>query len=121
MDANETAREKSLTETTQECCKQNWISPGGNTLQSGSCTATNHPSRNLSKLDKPDMQDSAGEAGMFSNGPLHMAEQKQGDQLEPIYSSSVRIRDVALRTSQKQCTIGRSGERESGISVLVAR
>ena len=27
---------------------------------------------------------------------------KQGDQLEPIYSSSVRIRDVALRTSQNQ-------------------
>ena len=46
------------------------------------------------------MQDTAGEAGtssyvMFSNGPPHMAEQKQGDQLEPTYSSSVRIRDVA--------------------------
>ena len=24
---------------------------------------------------------------MYSYGPLHMAEQKQGDQLEPIYSS----------------------------------
>ena len=30
-----------------------------------------------------------------------MAEQKQDDQLEPTYSSSVRIRDVALRTNQK--------------------
>ena len=27
----------------------------------------------------------------------HMAEQKRGDQLEPTYSSSVRIRDVVLR------------------------
>ena len=50
-----------------------------------------------------------------------MAEQKQYDQLEPTYSSSVRIRNVALRTCQKQGAIGRSGERESGISVLVAR
>ena len=56
-----------------------------------------------------------------SYGPPHMAEQKQGDQLEPTYSSSVRIQDVALRTCQKRWTIGRSGERGSGISVLAAR
>ena len=31
----------------------------------------------------------------------HMAEQKQDDQLEPTYSSSVRIREVALTTCQK--------------------
>ena len=43
---------------------------------------------------------------MFSYGPRHMAEQKQGSQLEPTCSSSVRIRDVALRTSQKQWMIG---------------
>ena len=72
------------------------------------------------------MQDTAGEAGtssyvMFSYGPLHMAEQKQDDQHEPTYSSSVRIRDIVLRTYQKRWTIGRSGERVSGISVLVAR
>ena len=46
---------------------------------------------------------------------------KQGDQLEPTYSSSLRIRDVALRTCQKWWTIGRSGGRGSGISVLVAQ
>ena len=39
----------------------------------------------------------------------------------PTYSSSLRIRDVALRTCKKRWTIGRSGERGSGISVLVAR
>ena len=57
---------------------------------------------------------------MYSYGPLHMAEQKQGDQLEPTYSSSVRIRSVALGTCRKWWTIGRSGERGSGISILIA-
>ena len=57
---------------------------------------------------------------MFSYGSPHMAELKQGDQLEPTYSSSVRIRDIALKTCQKRWTIGRSGERGLGISVLVA-
>ena len=48
----------------------------------------------------------------------HMAEQKRDDQLEPTYSSSVSIRDVAPRTCQKRWTMGRCGERESGLSVL---
>ena len=53
---------------------------------------------------------------------LVMAKQKQDDQLEHTYSSSVRIRDVvALMTFQSQWTIGRSGKRGSGISVLAAR
>ena len=55
---------------------------------------------------------------MYSYGPLHMAEQRQDEQFEPIYSSSVPIRDVALKTCQKQWTIERGGERGSGISVL---
>ena len=58
---------------------------------------------------------------MYSYGSLHMAEQKQGDQLEPTYSSSVKIRGVSLRTCQKRWTIGKGGERESEISVLMAR
>ena len=49
-------------------------------------------------------------------GPPHMAEQKQGDQLEPTYSSCVPIWDVALKTCR---TIGRVGERGSWISVLI--
>ena len=53
--------------------------------------------------------------------PPHMAEQKQDGQLEHTYSSSVRIRDVALKTCQRRETIGRCGERGSGISVLAAR
>ena len=58
---------------------------------------------------------------MYSYGPPHMAEQKQDDQLEHTYSSYVRIRDVALKTCQKRWTIGKSGERRPGISVLAVR
>ena len=79
-------------------------------------TATYLLSWKLSKLDEPDMQDTAWEAGMtsevmYSYGSPHMAEQKQDDQLEPTYSTSVKIRDVALRICQKRWTIGRSGKR----------
>ena len=50
-----------------------------------------------------------------------MDEQRQDDQLEPTYSSSVLIRDVILKTCRKQWTIGRVDKRRSGISVLMAR
>ena len=46
-----------------------------------------------------------------------MDEQRQVDQLVPTCSSSVPIRDVTLKTCQKQW----GGERESGIYVLIAR
>ena len=52
---------------------------------------------------------------------LHMAKQKQDDELEHTYSSYVRIRDVTLKTCQKRWMIGRNGEWGSGISVLAAR
>ena len=59
---------------------------------------------------------------MNSYGPPHMAKQKQDDQLKHTYSSYVRIQDVALlKTCQRRWMIGRSGERGSEISVLVAR
>ena len=58
---------------------------------------------------------------MYSYGPPHMAELKQDDRLEHTYSSCVRIRDVAQKTCQRRWTIGKSGERGSGISVLAAR
>ena len=41
-------------------------SPGGNTPQDTNCTATCILSRKLFKLDEPDMQDTAGEAGTNS-------------------------------------------------------
>ena len=58
---------------------------------------------------------------MYSYGPPHIAEKKQVKQLKHTYSSSVRIRNVALKTCQRRWTIGRSGKRGSGIFLLVAR
>ena len=110
-----------LTAITQECCEQYWISHGGSTPQRSGCTATYHPSRKLSKLDKPDMRDTAGEVGTNSKvtytcGPLHM-----DDQAEPTYNRSVPIQDVALKTDRKRLTIEKGGGRESARSVLMAR
>ena len=50
-----------------------------------------------------------------------MAAQKQDDQLERTFSSYVRIQVVVRKTYLGRWTIGRSGERGSGISVLPAR
>ena len=50
-----------------------------------------------------------------------MAVQKQDDQHEHTFSSYVRIRDIVLKTYLGRWTIGRSGERGSGISLLPAR
>ena len=57
---------------------------------------------------------------MYSYGPPHMAVQKLDDQHEHTFSSYVRIRDAVLKTYLGRWTIGRSGERGSGISVLPA-
>ena len=45
---------------------QSWTSPDGNTPQGTNYMATYLLSQKLSKLDEPDMQDTAGEAGMSS-------------------------------------------------------
>ena len=73
-----------------------------------------------------DMQDTAGEVGTksqgtYSCGPLHIDEQRQDDQPEPTYNSSVPIRGVTLRTCRKLWTIEKGGERGSGISVFLVR
>ena len=57
---------KSLTAITQECCEQYKRNLGGSTQKSSSCTATYHISQKLSKLDEPDMRETAGEAGTNS-------------------------------------------------------
>ena len=46
----------------EECCEQYWTSPGGNIPQGTNYTVTYLLSRKLSKLDEPEMQDTAGEA-----------------------------------------------------------
>ena len=77
-----------------------------NTPQGTNYIATCLPSRKLSKLDEPDMQDTAGEAGtssevMYSYGPPYMAGQKQDYQLEHTFSSYVRIREEAMNDREK--------------------
>ena len=51
----------------------------------------------------------------------HVAVQRQDDQHEHTFSRYVRIQEVVLKTYLGRWTIGRSGERGSGISVLPAR
>ena len=58
---------------------------------------------------------------LYMYGPPHMAVQKQDDQHKCTFSNYVRIRDVVQRTCLRRWTIGKSGERESGISVLPAQ
>ena len=58
---------------------------------------------------------------MYSYGPPLMAEQKQDVLLEHTFSNYVRIRDLVLKTCRRRWTIGKSGERGSGISVQAAR
>ena len=50
-----------------------------------------------------------------------MDDQRQDNQLEPIYNSSVPMQDIPLKTFQEQWMIETGGERGSGRSVLVAR
>ena len=50
-----------------------------------------------------------------------MDAQREDDQLEPTYSCSVPIRDVALKIGRKQCTIEKGIEKRSEISLLMAR
>ena len=58
---------------------------------------------------------------MYSCGPLHVNKQKQDDKLEPIYSSSVLIWGVVLKTCRKQWMIEKGGEKGSGISMLIVQ
>ena len=51
----------------------------------------------------------------------HMDLQRQDDELGPTYNSSVPIPDVALKTCLNRWTTGKSGEKGSGRSVLMAR
>ena len=53
--------------------------------------------------------------------PTHWPCKKQDNQHEHTFSNYVRIWDVVLKTCLGRWTIGRSGERGSGISVLPAR
>ena len=49
----------------------------------------------------------------------HMAKQKQDDQLELTYSSYVKTQDVTVKTCRRRWMIGRSGERWSGMMMMI--
>ena len=55
----------------------------------------------------------------YSCGPLHMDEQRQDDQLEPTYNSSMLIQNVALKTYRERWIIEKDGGSGSGRSALV--
>ena len=58
---------------------------------------------------------------MYSCGPLHMDEQRQDDQLAPIYISSGPMQDIDLKTYRERWTIETGGGRRSGRSMLEMR
>ena len=58
---------------------------------------------------------------LISDVLLYMAVQKQDDQHEHTFSNYMRIRDVVQKTCLRRWTIGESGKRGSGISVLPAQ
>ena len=58
---------------------------------------------------------------MPDSGPLHMDKQRQRDQLEPTYNSTVPVQDVALNTCRERWTIEKSSGKGLGRCALAAR
>ena len=58
---------------------------------------------------------------LISDVPLQMDEQKQDNQLEPTYNSSVLIQAVTLKTYWKRWMIEKGNGKGSGRSMLVVR
>ena len=84
LDASKTAGEEARRQLHKNAANNIEQVLDGNTPQDTNYTATCLTSRKLFKLDEPDMQDTAGEAGtssyvMYTYGPPHMAVQKQDD------------------------------------------
>ena len=115
------------TQDTEELGKHTEKKSGGNNPQGTNYTVTCLPSRKLSKLDEPDMEDTAREARQAHKGCTPMdphiwpSKSRMTSSNIHTYSSYVRIRDVALKTCQRRWMIERSGKRVSRISVLAAR
>ena len=66
IDANYTAGEKARRQIHRNAASNIEQVLDATPQQSNTCTATYHPSRKLSKLDEPEMQDTAGEPGTSS-------------------------------------------------------
>ena len=105
---------KVLRQLHQNAARIYWTSPGGSTPRSRNCIATYHLSRKLSTLDEIKRTRHVGHcwgirdeliSDMLLCTPSHgwtkQYDQRQDDQLEPTYISSVPIRDVTLKTCRK--------------------
>ena len=117
---------KSLTAITQECCEQYWTSPGDITPQSSSYTTTDHPITKTIQVRRTRVVGHCWRSRdeLVSDVLLwtpSYGRAKAGRPAWTTYSSSVPIRDVALRICRKQWTIERCSERGSGIAVLITR
>ena len=126
MDANKTAGEEARRQLHKNATSNLEQVLAATPKKTPTVRATCLVSLKLFKLDEPEMQDTAEEAGtnslvMYSYGPPHMAVQKQDDQHEHTFSKYVRIQDVVQKTCRRRWTIGKSYDRGSGISVLPAR
>ena len=89
MDANKTYGEKAWRQLHKNAASNNEQILDAAPHKAPAVRPLTTQSRKLSKLDESDIRDTAGEVGtsllvMYSYGPLHMDEQKQDDQLEPI-------------------------------------
>ena len=89
-------------------------------------TATCLPSRKLSKLDEREMQDTTGETETSSLSDILLwtptyGRAKAGWPARTYIQQLCEDTNVTLNTCQKWWTIGRSGGRGSGISMLAAR
>ena len=93
------------------------------TPQSRSRTATYHLSRKLSKLDEPDMQDTARRHELISDILLWRSSHGRAKARRSARTYIQQLcadKDVALRTYRERWTIEMDGERGSGRYVLAA-
>ena len=115
---------KSFIASTQECCEQYWASPGANTPQNSSYTATYHHNENIQIRRNRH----AGHCWRNKDEPLSDILQwtpshgwaKAGRPARTYIQQLCGDTDIALKTSRKRWTIETGGERGSGRSVLAA-
>ena len=128
MDANKTAGEEARRQITQECCEQTWTSPGGNTptrhqlyghLPPITETIQVRQTRHAGALAGENRGELISDVLLWT--PTYGRAKAGRPARTYIPATTVRIRDVVQKTCQRRWTIGKSGGRGSGISVLSAR
>ena len=112
---------------TQECCVQSSTSPGSNTPQDTNCTATCPLSRKTIQVRRTRHAGTLLEKQRWTHKRCtlmdpHTRPRKSRTTSTNVHSAAIwGYRLLSLKTCLGRWTIGRSGERGSGISVLPAR